>query len=248
MQGHLSKDTISMAGIEAKNVVFGEATQLADFFTQTNMDGILGLAFQRISADNVIPVFEEFFNQGLIKDNSFSFYLTDKPDAKGSKLILGGVDQEYYTGELNYHTLSSQDYWSLQLGGIEIGDSMYAQGAHSIIDSGTSLIIVSSKYYSQLGLPSSQEIDCNSIKSLPTINFVFDDIKYPLSPEQYVIKINQEGKIQCILGISEGPSFGTEVILGDTFMKYYYTHWDYSKSRIGIAQAVPHNEVVDFGY
>jgi hypothetical protein len=241
MKGYLSKDTIQMGNLKAKEVVFGEATSLDDFFLQANMDGILGLAFQSISSDHVVPVFEAFYEQGLIGDNSFSFYLTDMPNAEGSRLFFGGYDRSYFEGELSYHALSSQDYWSLRLDGISIGDHMYGQGASSIIDSGTSLILVSPRIYLELGLPDSQEIDCGKIDSLPEVSFVYNGVYYPLTPKQYVLKLQMGKEVQCIMGIEKGASWGTEVVLGDTFMKHYFTHWDYGNKKIGIAKAVPHN-------
>ena len=43
VEGHMSTDNVEMGGITAKDVRFGEATVMADFFkNQSHMDGILG--------------------------------------------------------------------------------------------------------------------------------------------------------------------------------------------------------------
>jgi len=242
MKGVLSKDKITMGGVASTQpIIFGEATTLDDFFLNAKMDGILGLAFQSISSDHVEPVFEAFYRQGLIKDNSFSFYLTDEPNAEGSKLILGGVDERYYEGKLNYHYLSSEDYWSIKLDGIAVGNQIEGQGASAIIDSGTSLILMNPAIYGALGLPKNQVVNCSEIQDYPTISIVIDGVNYDLTPEQYILQIEQGWETQCISGIEQGYPFGQDVILGDTFMKNYYTHWDYGKKRIGIAKAVDHN-------
>lgn len=47
-------------------------------FLASKFDGILGLAFNKISVDNATPFFVKLFEQGVINDESFAFYLTNK--------------------------------------------------------------------------------------------------------------------------------------------------------------------------
>lgn len=39
-------------------------------------DGIMGLAFQSIASDNVVPVFNNMISQGLVSRPMFSVYLS----------------------------------------------------------------------------------------------------------------------------------------------------------------------------
>ena len=39
-------------------------------------DGILGLAFQTIASDNVVPVFDTMVNEGLVSQPLFSVFLS----------------------------------------------------------------------------------------------------------------------------------------------------------------------------
>lgn len=58
------------------NQVFGLSQTEASFLTYIAADGILGLAFQSISSDNVVPVFDNMINQGLVLQSLFSVYLS----------------------------------------------------------------------------------------------------------------------------------------------------------------------------
>lgn len=67
MDGVLDQDVAELAGLTLRNITFGEATSLADFFQGQPLDGILGLAYPSIAADSVVPVFDAMMKQRLLK-------------------------------------------------------------------------------------------------------------------------------------------------------------------------------------
>ena len=85
------------------------------------------------------------------------------------------------------------------------------------------------------------ESDCSNIDDLPEIEFTFDGLSYSISGRDYILQIEQSGVTQCTAGIM-GAKFPDEklfpyLIIGDVFMRKFYTHFDYDNSRIGFGLA-----------
>ena len=77
--------------------------------------------------------------------------------------------------------------------------------------------------------------DCSNIDTLPRITFSFDDIDYVLDPTDYVLQVSMFGYSQCVLGImgAKFPKGFNYYILGDIFMRRYYTYFDKNQDRLG---------------
>jgi len=142
LSGFLSQDVVTVAGMQIKNQVFAEATKEPGLtFLVARFDGILGLAFQSISVDNVVPVFYNMVNQGLVKQAVFSFWLNrNTSQAIGGELTFGGYDPTRFTGDLHYVPLTNQTYWEFQMESIKINGASYCNNCPAIADTGTSLL------------------------------------------------------------------------------------------------------------
>lgn len=81
--------------------------------------------------------------------------------------------------------------------------------------------------------------DCSDMDKLPGISFTIDDVEYELSPSDYVLKINAFGISECVLGLMpvDLPESFNYFILGDLFMRRYYTYFDQNNDRLGFYDA-----------
>jgi len=214
------------------------------------LDGILGLAYQSIAVDGVVTVFDSMINQGLVDSPVFSVFLSSAIGDTSSKIVLGGVNPTLYNGAFSYISVTSQTYWQIQIFGMNVNGNTIQTGCsttnpcNGIVDTGTSLLLVPQAVLNILTqmipvslLTSGQSTPCNSINlnSLPNISFSLEGVSFSIPPSIYIFNDNQNN---CNLGI-DVTSFSLW-ILGDTFIRNFYTLFDRGNNQIGFA-ALPGN-------
>lgn len=83
-------------------------------------------------------------------------------------------------------------------------------------------------------------VDCNQLSSMPNISFTIAGKSFILTPEEYVLKVEQSGTSICLSGFiafDVSPPQGPLWILGDVFMGAYHTIFDFGKAQIGFAKS-----------
>jgi cathepsin D len=246
--GFLSTDTTTLGGATITAFDFGEVTtEAADVFGQAPFDGILGMGPAKAAVDQVAMPMAQLKAQGKIEKNIFSFYLASN-SSTGSTLVLGGTDSQYYTGEFTYAPVAKAaallPYWlvsasDIKVGGASIKACNFLLGCDMVVDTGTSILAGPVNAVNKLIEPiGNVSADCSNVHTLPTITISLAGHDYDLGPDFYVLQAEDEnGKVQCQLGI-EGVNAGVPIwILGDPFLRKYYTVWDAEANRVGFATA-----------
>ena len=267
--GFLSEDTLNIGGLDLPNQLFAEITDASGMgagYALGKFDGILGLAFDAIAVcgdpnnggyigDCVPTPFSRLKETGLIEEGVFAFYLgglqpcfPECMDGYPGELTLGGIDPAHYSGEINYVPVSNAAYWQITLDTIGVNGVDYSTSStkEAIVDSGTSMIVgpidAMDKLAASLGarkMASTGEYVVSCSKALPDLELTIGGVDYVVPSSSYVLA---DGPI-CILlmlGMDLGPE-GLGWILGDVFMRPYYTVFDMDNERVGFATAVGPN-------
>ena len=144
LSGFVSQDTLRMGDMVVKNQDFAEAVSEPGLaFAFGRFDGILGLGYDSISVNKVVPPFYKMINDGLLDQPVFSFYLGDSNgnDEGESEAMFGGIDQSRYTGKMTKIPIRRKAYWEVDLDALTFGgETAEMENTGVILDTGTSLI------------------------------------------------------------------------------------------------------------
>lgn len=207
MSGFVSNDVVSIGSLKIKKQDFAEATNEPGLaFAFGRFDGILGLGYDTISVNKIVPPFYNLINQGLIDEPIFGFYLGDAEE--GSEMILGGVSPEHYKGKMVKLPLRRKAYWEVAFDAISYGDETAdLDNTGVILDTGTSLIALPSTLAEllnkEIGATKSWNgqytVDCAKRDSLEDMTFALQGHNFTITPYDYILEV-QGSCISAIMG------------------------------------------------
>ncbi|CAH8563479.1 unnamed protein product [Schistosoma rodhaini] len=118
--GFLSSDCVHIGSLNIVDQTFGEViNQPGKVFVNFHFDGIMGMGFQQTSQNsNPTPIFMNMIKQNLVDKPVFAVYLNLNEDKTTSgEIMFGGIDDRYYTGNLTYSDVVSEEYWMINIDG-----------------------------------------------------------------------------------------------------------------------------------
>lgn len=111
---------------------------LSPDFTLTlpRFDGILGLAYNTISVNGVVPPVYNMIDKDLLDDPVFSFRIGSSEE-DGGEALFGGIDHSAYTGKIDYAPVRRKAYWEVDLEKVTFGDDVLElENTGAAIDTG----------------------------------------------------------------------------------------------------------------
>jgi cathepsin D len=165
------------------------------------------------------------------------------------ELTFGGMDPSKFEGELTYVPLLAATYWEIAVDAVTAGSYHVKPNdddtpISAIVDSGTSLITGPRKEISKIAaavgakpnIMGEYTIDCDQVANMPDIVFTIGGNEYTIPGKGTVIEA-QNTCLFAFMGMDFPPP-GPQWILGDVFMRQYYTVFNYHDETIGFAKAV----------
>lgn len=186
VKGMVANDVLTIGDLRIENQGFGIVNETTDCSV---FDGILGLAFPKLSQIGTLPPFQMMLAQELLEKQMFSFYMKSG-SSDGGLLIIGGSNSSLYYGPLTYTKVTEEKYWAFEMGSIGFHGTearSCESGCRAIMDSGTSLIVgpvtevhalmdaIKAVYDATLDL---WTVDCKLIGSLPHLVVQIEGFMY----------------------------------------------------------------------
>lgn len=247
VSGYISQDVLTIGDLKIKDQDFGEATSEPGLaFAFGRFDGILGLGYDTISVNGVVPPFYNMINQKLIDEPVFAFYLGDaNEEGDDSEVVFGGINKDRYEGKITTIPLRRKAYWEVDLDSVSYGkDVADLEGTGVILDTGTSLIALPSQLAEMLnaeigakkGFNGQYSIECSKRDSLKDVTFGLSGYNFTIGPYDYILEVSGSC-VSSFFGMDFPEPVGPLAILGDSFLRRWYSIYDHGAGTVGLAKA-----------
>merc|ERR1712195_390017 len=258
MSGQRAVGDVVVGGIKVAHQDFLVSTEEhGQVFDQGRFDGVFGLGKSALAdilrqegddEGRATPWYINAIKQNLLQKPIFSFYVA--PNEQPGAVIMGGTNPKLFKGPIKYHAGQSDDYWMMNVESIAAGTDKedeimtggHQHGLQGIADTGTSLLVIPEQFIGKIMHHFKVEDDCSNMDQLKDLHMKMRDvngevIKYTLTPKEYVMKVR--GSCETGIGLMDinlpGPH--PAMIMGDTFLRSYYSVYNHENGQIGFAKA-----------
>ncbi|XP_077155646.1 gastricsin-like isoform X2 [Ranitomeya variabilis] len=245
LTGVFGYDTVSVQGLTITNQEIGlSVNEPGTNFVYASFEGIFGMAYPSLSSGGATTAMQGMLQQNLLTYPIFSVYMS----SQSGMVVFGGVDNNLYSGEIYWAPVTQELYWQIAVDAFSINGQATgwcSQGCQAMVDTGTALLTIPQQFLGtflqSVGAQESQNgaylVNCNNVQNLPTISFTINGVQFPIPPSAYILQNNG----YCTVGVEvtylpsqNGQPFW---ILGDVFLRQYYSVYDMGNNRVGFAQS-----------
>ncbi|CAF0999483.1 unnamed protein product [Adineta ricciae] len=263
VNGSWANETVSIAGISIAKQSFAMATSAVGMSSRAS-DGLLGMSYQSVATGGENPVIWSMYLAGELSLPIFGFWFG--PISTGSdtgELILGGYDTTKYTGSFTYANVNIKGYWEFVADSVSLTvgstTTTVATSINAILDTGTTVAIAApptyvNAIYSALGATYNSSIgwytvNCQTkpLSAFPNITITITGTSFVLTPLMYIQIAGGPSNYICyvvIQSITANDANSNPIwILGDFFMRHFYSVFDMQNNRIGLALSTSYGVV-----
>jgi len=239
-QSVVGTDTVRIGGATLRGYTFA-VTSTFELPSKDNPSsgvfGLAGSAYAILGAPNLLTA---MINAGAINQSIFSIYLNPKQGSTDSFVLFGGTDSTKYSGHIHYRPVTSNRFWAVRLVSITLdGDRVHycnnpCRAVFSTLDPyiyGPPVEV--RKINNALNISK----DCSNYYTLPRLVFHLGPHYLSIPRSSYVNRVNN----QCESLLFEAPLLRQNFVLGNLFLRSYYTVFDATagQPRIGWAALMP---------
>jgi len=173
-------------------------------------------------------------------------------------LIFGGYDPKYAMSEFQFVNVRKETetlYWSTDLMGLGYGNEVNVSSnieVPVIFDSGTSLLTLpgdmikgimkqAKKEGVECAFDRDEELykcDCAAKEKMEELVFYFDKVTLSIPTSSYIYE--EDGNCYLSMQVLDGQvKLDNPIVLGDVFLKNFYTMYNADNYTVGFAQALP---------
>lgn len=255
VSGHFGDDLVHLADFAIPAMTVGIVKTEEASMARMKADGLLGLAFDGLSTFSHPPLFFALLEHYPDVASVFAFYLSPTPNTNGSQLHLGGYDEDLMhaldaTWQMTdvLPQFGQWTFWRIALHSVRVGThrNVCHDGCVAFVDSGTSLIGIPGTLYLNFlyevaTYAQDQGCYCGFVQygfqcflcapeNFPPLRFgVGHQHFYVLTGRDYTLCVG----LTCIVLVQ--PSGQEMWVLGDVYMKKFYSLYDVEKKQVGFA-------------
>ncbi|KAI9255522.1 aspartic peptidase domain-containing protein [Sporodiniella umbellata] len=252
VKGYTAHDTVHLGEYKQNNQLVGLVSSETPELAQDRfLDGIFGLAFPSLAYTGVQrSIVQDLHLSGEIKNPIVSFHLGKTKHGGKGEIVFGDVNPQYYKGELKFVPVTEKKYWQVDMKAIKVNnkDVMGGKSMPAIVDTGTTLIILPTAMSKEIhaSIPQAKynflygwRMPCSLADSdnKDFITFKLGDHELPILIKDLVrartSNVINSLNDMCFSGIAEAET--PLAILGDTFLRSYYSVYDFENARVGFA-------------
>lgn len=235
-----ARDTVCLGeGGACATLAFLSATEMStDPFGLLPYDGVLGLGPPAVSMSWRFMFMYNMVSQRALPSDRFAVWLAMDDDNEDSEITFGGHDEFRQASDVLWMPITrpSVKLWQVKLAGVEVGDvsvPVCSAGCEAGFDTGSSVIGGPAALIEPLISAVGVAEDCSNYNELPTIGFDFGDVTLKIDPEEYVARSASECRPMLIALEDKESVF----VLGTPFLRTYYSIFDRTSHRVGLAFA-----------
>ncbi|KKY32813.1 putative secreted aspartic proteinase precursor [Diaporthe ampelina] len=241
--GEVYYDNVTVGGLSVYPMAVEAATDVsAEFTADTDIDGLLGLAFGKLNT--VSPKKQKTFFESARATLDKYVFTADLKAGEPGTYNFGFIDETAYTGDIEYIPVDSSDgFWTFNTTGYQVGSNDYTTDPITgIADTGTTLMLlptdVVNAYYSAVEASSYDRINggyvfpCNT--DLPDFSFGVGKATVTVPGSYINYAPVDSANSSCYGGIQDDSGIGF-AIFGDVALKASFVVFDGENEQLGWA-------------